>query len=64
MRKTLKISPPIELTPSQKREMAKRKRELVSDIETGMRGPFIKITDSFLKDFLKEARRRFPDLAK
>jgi len=61
MKKSLKIPPPIELTPAQKREMAKRKRELIKDLEEGMRGPFTEVS---LGEILQEARRRFPDLAK
>lgn len=61
MERRLKIYPPIKLTPAQKREVAKRKSELIKDIEAGMRGPARRVP---LKALLKETRRRFPELTK
>jgi len=51
---------PVALTPAQKRNRARRLKELSAALELGRKGPAQPID---LSRFLKEARKRYPMLA-
>ena len=52
---------PVTLTPAQKRDRARRIKILEAELELGYKGTPLRINR---EQFLKEARKRYPSLAK